>query len=158
MVLIYAAAGEPLLRAVFGDDLTAASGALPWLGLAMSLLACVYLSVQFLLAMHRRRFIAVLAVAAAAEMLVLLAIGATPHAHRDRPVRDPGGDRGVRADDLAAKEDRGALSDEAGLREDALAAVRRYAAEALAACRVRSGPDDAVLSIDEGTYRRSSST
>ena len=76
MVLIYAAAGEPLLRAVFGDDLTAASGALPWLGLAMALLACVYLSVQFLLAMHRRRFIAVLAVAAAAEMLVLLAIGA----------------------------------------------------------------------------------
>ena len=76
MVLIYAAAGEPLLRAIFGDDLTAASGALPWLGLAMALLACVYLSVQFLLAMHRRRFIAVLAVAAAAEMLVLLAIGA----------------------------------------------------------------------------------
>jgi O-antigen/teichoic acid export membrane protein len=76
MVLIYAAAGEPLLRAVFGDDLTEASGALPWLGLAMALLACVYLSVQFLLAMRHRRFIAVLAVAAAAEVLVLLAIGA----------------------------------------------------------------------------------
>ena len=50
MVLIYAVAGEPLLRAVFGDDLTEASGALPWLGLAMSLLACSYLSVQYLLA------------------------------------------------------------------------------------------------------------
>jgi O-antigen/teichoic acid export membrane protein len=61
---------------VFGDDLTAASDALPWLALAMALLACVYLSVQFLLAMHRRRFIAVLAVAAVAEVLVLLAIGA----------------------------------------------------------------------------------
>jgi O-antigen/teichoic acid export membrane protein len=76
MVLIYAAAGEPLLGAVFGNDLTEASGALPWLGLAMALLACVYLSVQFLLAMHRRLFIAILAVAAAAEVLVLLAVGA----------------------------------------------------------------------------------
>jgi len=76
MVVIYAAAGEPLLSAVFGDDLTAASDALPWLALAMALLACVYLCVQFLLAMHRRRFIAVLAVAAVAEVLVLLAIGA----------------------------------------------------------------------------------
>jgi O-antigen/teichoic acid export membrane protein len=80
MVLIYAAAGEPLLGAVFGDDLTEASGALPWLGLAMALFACAYLSVQFLLAMHRRRFVAVLAVAAAAEVLVLVAIG--PHLTR----------------------------------------------------------------------------
>lgn len=76
MVLIYAAVGEPLLSAVFGDDLTAASGALPWLGLAMVCLACSYLSVQLLLAMHRRRFIAVLAVAALAEVIVLLALGA----------------------------------------------------------------------------------
>jgi O-antigen/teichoic acid export membrane protein len=76
MVLIYAAAGEPLLGAVFGDDLTEASGALPWLGLAMTLLACVYLSVQFMLATHRRRFVTVLAVAAAAEVLVLLVVGA----------------------------------------------------------------------------------
>jgi O-antigen/teichoic acid export membrane protein len=76
MVLIYAAAGDPLLGAVFGDDLTEAAGALPWLGLAMVLLACSYLSVQFLLAMHRHRFVAVLAVAAAAEVIVLLALGA----------------------------------------------------------------------------------
>lgn len=77
MVAIYAAVGEPLLGAVFGDDLKEASGALPWLGLAMAFLACAYLSVQFLLAMGQRRFIAVLAVAAAAEVVVLLAIG--PH-------------------------------------------------------------------------------
>jgi len=76
MVLIYAAAGDPLLGAVFGDDLTEASGALPWLGLAMALLACSYLSVQFLLAMHERAFVAVLAVAATAEVIVLLALGA----------------------------------------------------------------------------------
>ena len=80
MVLIYAAAGEPLLRAVFGDDLAEASGALPWLGLAMALLACSYLSVQFLLAMHRRSFIAVLAAAALVEVAALLAIG--PHLTR----------------------------------------------------------------------------
>ena len=41
MVLIYAVAGEPLLKTVFGEDLTAASDALPFLGLAMALLACV---------------------------------------------------------------------------------------------------------------------
>jgi O-antigen/teichoic acid export membrane protein len=76
MVLIYAAAGEPLLRAVFGDDLTEASGALPWLGLAMALLACVYLTVQYLLAMGHRRFIFVLAAAAVAEVVVLVAVGA----------------------------------------------------------------------------------
>ena len=76
MVLIYAAAGEPLLEAVFGDDLTAASDALPWLGLAMTLLACSYLGVQFLLGMGRRGFVVVLAVAAVAEILVLLALGA----------------------------------------------------------------------------------
>jgi O-antigen/teichoic acid export membrane protein len=76
MVLIYAAAGDPLLGAVFGEELTEASGALPWLGLAMALLACSYLSVQFLLAMHRHTFVAVLAVAALAEVIVLLALGA----------------------------------------------------------------------------------
>jgi CDP-4-dehydro-6-deoxyglucose reductase, E1 len=38
----------------------------------------------------------------------------------------------VRADDLAQKEARGALSGEQGLREDALSAVRRYAERALA--------------------------
>jgi O-antigen/teichoic acid export membrane protein len=76
MVLIYTLGGEPLLRAVFGDDLTAASGALPWLGLAMALLACAYLSVQYLLALHHRRFIGVLAIAAVAEVVLLIAIGA----------------------------------------------------------------------------------
>ena len=60
MVLIYAVAGRPLLKAVFGEDLTAASDALPWLGLAMAMLACAYLSVQYLLAMGRASFIWVL--------------------------------------------------------------------------------------------------
>jgi O-antigen/teichoic acid export membrane protein len=76
MVLMYAVAGEPLLRIVFGDDLTEASGALPLLGLAMTLLACTYLSVQYLLGLHRARFIVTLAVAAVAEVVLLASIGA----------------------------------------------------------------------------------
>jgi fatty acid/phospholipid biosynthesis enzyme len=61
---------------VFGDDLTEASGALPWLGLAMALLACVYLAVQYMLAIGRTAFIGVLAPAAAIEVLLLLIVGA----------------------------------------------------------------------------------
>jgi O-antigen/teichoic acid export membrane protein len=75
MLLIYAVAGEQLLGAVFGDDLTDASTALPWLGLAMSLLAGVYLAVQYLLAMGRAIFIWVLGVAIVVEVVVLIAIG-----------------------------------------------------------------------------------
>ena len=76
MVLIYAVAGKPLLEAVFGDDLTLASDALPWLGLAMVMLACAYLSAQYLLALHRYRFIWVLAVGVVVEVVALVAIGA----------------------------------------------------------------------------------
>jgi glycosyltransferase involved in cell wall biosynthesis/O-antigen/teichoic acid export membrane protein len=76
MVLIYSAAAKPLLGTVFGDDLTQASGALPWLGLAMALLACAYLAVQYLLAIGHRGFIGVLGVAAAAEVGLLLVLGA----------------------------------------------------------------------------------
>ena len=76
MVLVYTVAGEPLLRIVFGDDLAEASGALPLLGLAMTLLACTYLSVQYLLGLHRARFIVTLAAAAVAEVVLLASIGA----------------------------------------------------------------------------------
>jgi glycosyltransferase involved in cell wall biosynthesis/O-antigen/teichoic acid export membrane protein len=76
MVLLYAVAAEPLLRAVFGDDLTLAADALPWLGVAMTLLACTYLSVQYLLALHRARFIWALGVAAVLEPV--LVAGAAP--------------------------------------------------------------------------------
>jgi O-antigen/teichoic acid export membrane protein len=76
MVALYAVAGEPLLGAVFGDDLTEASAALPWLGLAMSLLACAYLSVQYLLAMGSATFIWALGAALVVEVVVLLGLGA----------------------------------------------------------------------------------
>jgi glycosyltransferase involved in cell wall biosynthesis/O-antigen/teichoic acid export membrane protein len=76
MVALYAVAAEPLLRTVFGPDLTGAADALPWLGLAMALLACAYLSVQYLLALGRSSFIWVLAVAAALEIALLAFVGA----------------------------------------------------------------------------------
>jgi O-antigen/teichoic acid export membrane protein len=75
MVLIFSVGGEPLLRIVFGEDLTDASDALPFLGLAMSLLACSYLSVQYLLAMGRASFLFVLGAGVVAEVAVLLSIG-----------------------------------------------------------------------------------
>ena len=75
MVAIYTAAGKPLLEAVFGEDLTLASDALPWLGLAMVLLASTYLAVQYLLALHRYRFIWILAAGVVAEVLALVVVG-----------------------------------------------------------------------------------
>jgi O-antigen/teichoic acid export membrane protein len=75
MVLIYAIAARPLLEIVFGEDLALASGALPWLGIAMVLLACTYLSVQYLLALHRYGFIWLLAAALVVETLSIVAIG-----------------------------------------------------------------------------------
>lgn len=75
MVAVYAVGAEPLLRTVFGADAVVAQGALPWLGAAMSLLAAVYLAVQFQLALGRIRFLAILAAGAVAEPLLLLAIG-----------------------------------------------------------------------------------
>ena len=74
--LVYAVAAEPLLAAVYGADLTLASGALPWLALAMTLLACAYLAVQYLLALGRASFLWVLGVAAVVEPLLLQGIGA----------------------------------------------------------------------------------
>jgi O-antigen/teichoic acid export membrane protein len=76
MVLIYAAVGRSLLSAVFGEDLTQAAGALPWLALAMALLACSYLAVQYLLALERAHFILVLAPAVVAEVALLAGVGA----------------------------------------------------------------------------------
>jgi O-antigen/teichoic acid export membrane protein len=73
MVLVYAVAGEPVLRVAF--KLTGAADALPWLGLAMTLLAFTYLAVQYQLALHKAVFIVVLGVAAVAQPAVMIAIG-----------------------------------------------------------------------------------
>lgn len=74
-LLIFSVAGEPLLSAAFGDDLATASDGLPWLGLAMALLACTYLSVQYMLAVGRTAFIWVLAVGVVVEVAVVAGIG-----------------------------------------------------------------------------------
>jgi glycosyltransferase involved in cell wall biosynthesis/O-antigen/teichoic acid export membrane protein len=75
-VLLYIVAAEPVLVAVFGEAYASGAGALPVLAVAMSLLACAYLSVQYLLALERTNFLWALAVAAVAEPLVLQSIGA----------------------------------------------------------------------------------
>ncbi len=72
-MLIFGLAAEPLLSAAFGEDLTDGASALPWLGLAMALLACTYLSVQYMLALGRAAFISALAVA------VVLEVGLVAH-------------------------------------------------------------------------------
>jgi hypothetical protein len=59
------------MRLAFGPDLTQASGALLLLGAAMTLLAVAYLTVQYMLALHRTHFLWVLAVIAAAEPVIL---------------------------------------------------------------------------------------
>jgi glycosyltransferase involved in cell wall biosynthesis/O-antigen/teichoic acid export membrane protein len=73
--LLYVVAARPVLVAVFGHAYASGAGALPVLAIAMSLLACAYLSVQYLLALERANFLWALAVAAVAEPLVLQALG-----------------------------------------------------------------------------------
>ena len=77
MILIYATAGTPLMKAAFGNKFAAGADPLPWLGVALSLLACTYLAVQYHLALHRWRFIGLLVVAAIVQPAVVIAIG--PH-------------------------------------------------------------------------------
>jgi O-antigen/teichoic acid export membrane protein len=73
MVLVYAVAGKPILRIAF--ELDGASEALPWLGLAMALLALTYLAAQYHLALHKVWFIVVLALAAAVQPVAMIGIG-----------------------------------------------------------------------------------
>jgi glycosyltransferase involved in cell wall biosynthesis/O-antigen/teichoic acid export membrane protein len=75
IVLVYALASDLLLGAVFGDDLRSASSALPWLALAMALLASAYLAVQYLLAVGRAAFVWALALGAVLDPVLVQAIG-----------------------------------------------------------------------------------
>lgn len=74
MVLIYSVAAGPILHQVL--HVHGAEGALPFFGLAMSLLAFTYLATQYQLALHRSRFLIVLAAGALAQPLIMAAIGA----------------------------------------------------------------------------------
>jgi O-antigen/teichoic acid export membrane protein len=72
-LLIFAAVPKLLLRLAFGPDLTLASGALIFLGAAMTLLAVAYLTVQYMVALGETRFLWVLAVVALCEPVLLSA-------------------------------------------------------------------------------------
>jgi O-antigen/teichoic acid export membrane protein len=76
MVLLYAVGGDQLMKAAFGHKFQGGAAPLPWLGVALSTLACTYLAVQYHLALHRWRFIALLGVAAVVQPIVVIAIGA----------------------------------------------------------------------------------
>jgi O-antigen/teichoic acid export membrane protein len=70
-LLIFALVPDLLLRTAFGPDTVDAAGALIVLGLAMTLLAVSYLTVQYLLALHLVSFLWVLGAIAAGEIVVL---------------------------------------------------------------------------------------
>lgn len=70
-LILFATVPGLLLRIVFGPDYESGEVVLLRLGCAYALLACTYLCVQFLLGLHRRRFVLLLIVAAVAEPLLL---------------------------------------------------------------------------------------
>lgn len=74
VLLIFIVAGRLLLKLAFGADRLLAVGALVPLGVAFTLLAVTYLSIQYLLALGHTRFLLVLGVVAAAEPILLLTV------------------------------------------------------------------------------------
>jgi O-antigen/teichoic acid export membrane protein len=78
MLAVYTVAGKTLLDVVF--KLTAASGALAWLGLGFTFLACTYLAIQYLLALHHWTFLWPLGVAAVVQPILLSVINGGPTA------------------------------------------------------------------------------
>jgi glycosyltransferase involved in cell wall biosynthesis/O-antigen/teichoic acid export membrane protein len=75
MLLVYAVAPALVLRLAFGAETVPAANALLVLGVAMTLLACGYLCVQYMLALREVRFLIALGVAAAAEIAILTGAG-----------------------------------------------------------------------------------
>jgi O-antigen/teichoic acid export membrane protein len=70
-LVLFAAIPHLLLKVAFGPKLTQASGALFILGVAMTLLAVAYLTVQYMLALGEARFLWVLGVVAIVEPFLL---------------------------------------------------------------------------------------
>jgi O-antigen/teichoic acid export membrane protein len=75
VLAVYALIPGFVLRLAFGAETERAAHALPLLGLAMALLAAGYLGVQFMLALRRTSFLFALGLAAAAEVVLLAAMG-----------------------------------------------------------------------------------
>jgi O-antigen/teichoic acid export membrane protein len=74
VLLIFALGGRLLLRLAFGADRLLAVDALLPLGVAFTLLALTYLAIQYLLALHRTRFLIPLGLVAIAEPALLLSV------------------------------------------------------------------------------------
>ncbi|HYV14716.1 MAG TPA: hypothetical protein VE972_01695 [Conexibacter sp.] len=74
VLLIFALGGRLLLRLAFGADRLLAVDALLPLGVAFTLLALTYLGIQYLLALHRTRFLIPLGLVAIAEPVLLLTV------------------------------------------------------------------------------------
>jgi len=72
-LVVFAAFPHLLLKAAFGEKLTQASDALFILGVAMTLLAVAYLTVQYMLALGEARFLWVLGIVAIVEPFLLSA-------------------------------------------------------------------------------------
>jgi glycosyltransferase involved in cell wall biosynthesis/O-antigen/teichoic acid export membrane protein len=72
-LLIFALFPHFLMRVAFGPDLTLAADALPVLGVAMTLLAVAYLTVQYMVALGELKFVWVLGVVAIVEPFLLSA-------------------------------------------------------------------------------------
>lgn len=73
-LVAFALAPRLLLRLAFGPDRLLATDALLPLGVAATLLAVTYLAIQYLLALHRTRFLIPLGLVALAEPVLLVAI------------------------------------------------------------------------------------
>src|SRR3954470_23513972 len=74
MVLVYAVAAKPILQHVL--HVQGGTGALPFFGLAMSMLALTYLATQYQLALHRSRFLVILALGGLAQPVIMIVVGA----------------------------------------------------------------------------------
>jgi len=72
-LLIFALVPHLLMKLAFGPDLTQASSALPVLGVAMTLLAVAYLTVQYMVALGELKFVWVLGIVAIVEPFLLSA-------------------------------------------------------------------------------------
>ncbi|MEA2210945.1 MAG: hypothetical protein QOF83_893 [Solirubrobacteraceae bacterium] len=71
-LLIFAVVPHQLLSAVFGARRATASGSLPVLGAAFTVLAATYLAIQYLLALKRTWFLVLIGAVAVAEPILLL--------------------------------------------------------------------------------------
>jgi O-antigen/teichoic acid export membrane protein len=77
-LLIFVSVPHLLIKTAFTAQKATASGSLPVLGLAFTVLACTYLAIQYMLAMKRTWFLLAVGLVAAAEPVALLSASKQP--------------------------------------------------------------------------------